>query len=128
MKEMSRERSTSAWREERRQNPETKPRVAVISLHTSPLDQPGTGDSGGMNVYIMAVVERLAEQGVAVDIYTRREDASAPAVEELAPGRRLIQVHAGPTEPIPKEDLPGHLPEFLDGVLRRAATEQDAHL
>ncbi len=127
MELMSRVRATSAEREEPRQNPEAKPRVAVISLHTSPLDQPGTGDSGGMNVYIMAVAERLAEQGVAVDIYTRRDDASAPGVEEIAPGGRLIQVHAGPAEPIPKEDLPGHLPEFLDGVLRRAASEQEAH-
>src|ERR671914_416875 len=46
-------------------------RIAVISLHTSPLDQPGTGDSGGMNVEIRALSRGLADRGVAVDVYTR---------------------------------------------------------
>ena len=47
------------------------PRVAVLSVHTSPMDQPGTGDSGGMNVYIRAVTERLAGRGIDVDVFTR---------------------------------------------------------
>src|SRR6266498_5848155 len=66
-------------------------RVAVISLHTSPLDQPGMGDSGGMNVYVLSVAERLAEQGIAVDIYTRCRGRGVPDVEEVAPGVRVVQ-------------------------------------
>ena len=54
------------------------PRVAVLSVHTSPMDQPGTGDSGGMNVYIRAVAERLAAQGVEVDIFTRCRGGDEP--------------------------------------------------
>ena len=46
-------------------------RVAMISLHTSPLDQPGTGDAGGMNVYVLELSRRLAERDLEVEIYTR---------------------------------------------------------
>ena len=96
-----------------------RPRIAIISLHTSPRDQPGTGDSGGMNVYILEVADRLAKQGVVVDIFTRHQGVG-PEVEHLAPGARLLQVPAGPRGPLPKEELPSVLPQFLDGVLSTA--------
>ena len=38
----------------------------MISLHTSPLDQPGTGDAGGMNVYVVELSKRLADLGFEV--------------------------------------------------------------
>jgi D-inositol-3-phosphate glycosyltransferase len=100
-----------------------RPRVAVLSLHTSPLDQPGTGDSGGMNVYIRAVAERLAAQGVEVDVFTRCRGRGVPDVEEVTEGTRVIQVKAGPCAPVPKAELPRFLPPFLGGVLQRAASE-----
>jgi D-inositol-3-phosphate glycosyltransferase len=102
-------------------------RVAVISLHTSPLDQPGIGDSGGMNVYVLSVAERLAEQGIGVDIYTRCHGENAPQVEPLGTGTRLIHVQAGPCAPIAKESLPRVLPQFLSGVLEVAGAEEGAH-
>ncbi len=102
----------------------SRTRVAVVSLHTSPLDQPGTGDSGGMNVYIRAAVERLATQGVDVDVFTRCRGRGAPQVQELSSGSRIIQVKAGPCEPVPKGDLPRFLPEFLGGVLRTERRER----
>ncbi|MEP6477108.1 MAG: D-inositol-3-phosphate glycosyltransferase [Actinomycetota bacterium] len=95
-------------------------RVAVMSVHTSPTDQPGTGDSGGMNVYIRAVAERLAHRGVEVDVFTRWRSGDEPEVREIVPGTRMINVKAGPCTPVPKADLPRFLPEFLGGVLRRA--------
>jgi D-inositol-3-phosphate glycosyltransferase len=98
-------------------------RVAMISLHTSPRDQPGTGDSGGMNVYILSVAERLARQGIAVDIFTRCHGGGGPEVEEIGANTRLIQVKAGPCAPVPKENLPSVLPEFLDGVIEYAAAD-----
>jgi D-inositol-3-phosphate glycosyltransferase len=93
--------------------------VAVISLHTSPQDQPGTGDSGGMNVYIGAAAQRLSARGVDVDVFTRCQGRGVPEVEELAAGSRIIQVKAGPCAVVPKDDLPPFLPEFLGGILRR---------
>ncbi|HEX2069351.1 MAG TPA: glycosyltransferase [Actinomycetota bacterium] len=96
-------------------------RVAVISVHTSPAEQPGAGDAGGMNVYILSVARRLAEQGIAVDVFTRNRSADAPDVEPLTPGSRLIRIPAGPPGPVDKEDLPSLLPSFLGGVLAHAA-------
>jgi D-inositol-3-phosphate glycosyltransferase len=101
------------------------PRIAVLSVHTSPMDQPGSGDSGGMNVYIRAVAERLAEHDVEVDLFTRCRGGDGPEVMEISPGVRLLTVKAGPCAPVPKLDLPRFLPEFLGGVLRRGSA--DAH-
>ena len=91
-------------------------RVAVLSLHTSPLQQPGEGDSGGMNVYVMAVAERLAEQGIRVDVYTRQDGNDRPEVEELTGGGRLIQIEAGPRAPVAKEQLPTVLTELMRDI------------
>jgi D-inositol-3-phosphate glycosyltransferase len=91
-------------------------RVAVLSLHTSPLDQPGTGDSGGMNVYVRALSERLAERGVALDVFTRCSGRGVPEVEEVGPLVRVIQIQAGPCAPVAKDELPPLLPEFAGGV------------
>src|SRR5438094_4037267 len=99
-------------------------RVAVFSLHTSPMDQPGTGDSGGMNVYIRSVAERLAGRGMEVDVFTRCRGRNAPEVEEILPGHRLIQIQAGPCAPVPKDDLPRFLPAFLGRVLERQRHER----
>src|SRR6266568_9056163 len=101
----------------------TRARIAVISLHTSPLDQPGAGDSGGMNVYIREVAGRLARQGVEVDVFTRCGGRGVPDVEQVVPGNRVIQVQAGPCSPVPKEDLPRLLPAFLGGVIARQREE-----
>jgi D-inositol-3-phosphate glycosyltransferase len=95
----------------------------MLSLHTSPQDQPGTGDSGGMNVYIREVSERLAAQGVDVDVYTRCAGRGVPTVEEIGPGNRLIQVQSGPCASVDKGDLPHLVPGFLSGVLERQRTE-----
>jgi D-inositol-3-phosphate glycosyltransferase len=98
-------------------------RVAMVSVHTSPMDQPGTGDSGGMNVYIREVAERLADEGVAVDVFTRCAGRGVPTVEEVVPGSRVIQVQAGPCSPVPKEDLPRLVPQFLSGILEHRHRE-----
>jgi D-inositol-3-phosphate glycosyltransferase len=104
-------------------HPNGRPRIAVVSLHTSPLDQPGTGDSGGMNVYIRAAADRLAARGLDVDVFTRCRGEDLREVEDLASGTRIVRVKAGPCAPMPKEDLPRYLPEFLGGVLARGRLE-----
>ena len=102
---------------------EHRPRVAIVSLHTSPLDQPGSGDSGGMNVFIRAAAQRLSAEGLGVDVFTRSRDERRPEVQELGGGSRIINVPAGPNASVPKETLPRYLPEFLDGILLRARSE-----
>ncbi len=91
-------------------------RIAMLSLHTSPLAAPGGPVSGGMNVYVREVAVELARKGLAVDVFTRREDAGAPSVQELASGARLVQVAAGPSEPLPPVALIGHADAFAEGV------------
>ena len=78
-------------------------RIATISVHTSPLDQPGTGDAGGLNVYVVEVARRLAARGVEVEIFTRAVSRDAPAVTELAPGVLVRHVVAGPFEELDKD-------------------------
>ena len=92
-------------------------RVAVISLHTSPFDQPGTGDSGGMNVYVKAVAERLAEHEIGIDVFTRCAGRGVPEVEQTGPLTRVIQVPAGPCAAVAKIDLPALLPAFAGRVV-----------
>ncbi len=96
-------------------------RVATISVHTSPLDQPGTGDAGGMNVYIVEVAKRLAALGIEVEIFTRQTARDLPPVAEITPGVSVRHVTAGPYEELDRGDLPGQLCGFLSGVLRTEA-------
>jgi D-inositol-3-phosphate glycosyltransferase len=96
-------------------------RVATISVHTSPIDQPGTGDAGGMNVYILEVARRMADAGVAVEIFTRATSSDLPPVVEVAPGVHVRHVIAGPFEGLAKEELPAQLCAFTNGVLRAEA-------
>ena len=103
------------------------PRVAVLSVHTSPMDQPGSGDSGGMNVYIRAVADRLARDGVEVDLFTRCRGGADHETKHPSSGVSVVSVKAGPCAPIPKSDIPRYLPEFLGGVLRHARTEDRSY-
>ena len=96
-------------------------RVAVLSVHTSPLHQPGTGDAGGMNVYIVEVARRLAEAGVEVEVFTRATSRDQAPCVEMAPGVLVRHVVAGPLDGLAKEDLPAQLCEFTHGVLRAEA-------
>jgi len=96
-------------------------RIATLSVHTSPLHQPGTGDAGGMNVYIVEVARRLAEAGVEVEIFTRATASDEPPIVEMAPGVRVRHVVSGPFEGLAKEDLPAQLCAFTTGVLRAEA-------
>ncbi len=96
-------------------------RIATISLHTSPLDQPGTGDAGGLNVYVVEVSRQLARRGVEVEIFTRAVCRDTPPVVELAPGVLVRNVVAGPFEELDKNALPGQICPFTFGVLRTEA-------
>jgi D-inositol-3-phosphate glycosyltransferase len=98
-------------------------RLAVLSLHTSPLAQPGTGDGGGMNVYVRELAGALARSGVSCDVFTRAWSADLAPVVEVEPGLRVHHVPAGPMGPVPKESLLGVVDEFTDGVLRRMAAD-----
>ena len=96
-------------------------RIATISLHTSPLDQPGTGDAGGLNVYVVEVAKQLARRGIEVEIFTRAVCPDAPPAVELVPGVLVRNVVAGPFSELDKNSLPGQICPFTFGVLRTEA-------
>jgi len=96
-------------------------RIATISVHTSPLDQPGTGDAGGLNVYVVEVARQLARRGIEVEIFTRAVCPDIPDEVELAPGVLVRHVVAGPFEELDKNSLPGQICPFTFGVLRTEA-------
>jgi D-inositol-3-phosphate glycosyltransferase len=98
--------------------------VATLSVHTSPLDQPGAGDAGGMNVYIVEASKRLADRGIAVDIFTRATSSGLPPVVEMAPGVTVRHVSAGPFEGLGKDELPAQLCAFTAAVLRAEAQHE----
>lgn len=100
-------------------------RIAILSVHTSPLHQPGTGDSGGMNVYIAETAKRIAARGIEVEIFTRATSLVEPEVTELAPGVLVRHIPAGPFEGLRKEDLPAQLCAVTAGVLRAEAAKNE---
>src|SRR6478672_5571818 len=102
-------------------------RVAMISVHTSPLEQPGTGDAGGLNVYVAETATQLAARGIEVDIFTRRTTGETPVEAELVPGVRVRHVTAGPYEGLSKEDLPGQLCAFSAGIMQAGLSVPEDH-
>ena len=97
----------------------------MVSVHTSPLEQPGTGDAGGMNVYVAEVAKELAARGVEVDIFTRATTGTIPPFVDLVPGVSVRHITAGPYEGLGKADLPGQLCAFAAGVMRAAAARPE---
>ncbi|MFD4292266.1 D-inositol-3-phosphate glycosyltransferase [Rhodococcus sp. NPDC058505] len=102
-------------------------RVAVLSVHTSPLAQPGTGDAGGMNVYVLQSALQLARRGIEVEIFTRATSSADAPVVEAAPGVLVRNVVAGPFEGLDKHDLPTQLCAFTAGVLREEAHHEPGY-
>ena len=97
-------------------------RIATLMVHTSPLDQPGIGDAGGMNIYVVESAQRMAAMGVKVDIFTRRTDSTAPDVVEISPGVRVRHFECGHGN-LTKEQLPTHIAGLSKEFLRILKTE-----
>lgn len=101
--------------------------IALLSVHTSPLDQPGVGDAGGLNVYVVETAKRLAQRGIAVDIFTRRTSSTVKTETALFDGVLVKQITAGPFEGLTKQSLPSQLCALSAGVLREEATQKEGH-
>jgi D-inositol-3-phosphate glycosyltransferase len=89
-------------------------RIALVSLHTSPLATAGSGDAGGMNVYLLGVAGALRARGYEVELLTR-DDGSGEAGRPDAhtgDGVPVRFLRAGPRTSVPKSELPALLQEF----------------
>src|SRR5438105_14002081 len=103
-------------------------RVAMLSVHTSPLAQPGSGDAGGLNVYVHALASALARAGVGVDVLTRLEHREQPPVVVVEPGYRVLHVEAGPCAPVARHEFPELVAAFTVAArdqLERCGTAYD---
>jgi D-inositol-3-phosphate glycosyltransferase len=102
-------------------------RIATLMVHTSPLDQAGIGDAGGMNIYVVEAAQNMAAMGVEVDIFTRRTNSEVADIVEMSPGVRVIQLNVGPVSGVTKEQLPTLIPE-LSAAFKVALQAQDYDL
>lgn len=101
--------------------------IALLSVHTSPLAMLGGKKTGGMNVYIRDFGREVARRGMAVDVFTRRDDPQLPVIlPSDVPGFRVIHIDAGPQRVIPNDDIAPFLGDFVNGV-RRFAAENNPH-
>ncbi|KQV75339.1 D-inositol-3-phosphate glycosyltransferase [Aeromicrobium sp. Root344] len=102
-------------------------RIAMLSAHTSPLEQPGDGDAGGMNVYVLELSRQLASRGIEVEIFTRATSRHQPQLVHAEPGILVHHVPAGPFEGLQKNDLPSQLCSFVRDVLRAEVEREPGH-
>jgi D-inositol-3-phosphate glycosyltransferase len=94
-------------------------RVAMVSMHTSPLATPGLGDAGGLNVYVAELARRLGERGLKVDVFTRRDAPDLPDIVDIHEHTRVIHLKAGPAERVAKEALPSLTQQFCAALEER---------
>ncbi len=101
----------------------TRRRVAMLSVHTSPLAALGGAEAGGMNVYVRELSRELGARGYGVDVFTRRTSPDADEVQPIGPNARVINIAAGPASDSQKDATAAHLPEFEAGLLAFAERE-----
>jgi D-inositol-3-phosphate glycosyltransferase len=102
-------------------------KIAMISMHASPLAQLGGDKSGGMNLYIKEISLRLSKLGLQVDIFTRYELNDSSEIIEIGPGVRLVHIKAGPNKKILPAKLHRHVPAFIEGVKNFAIFENNKY-
>ena len=103
--------------------PDAPLRIAAVSLHTSPLEEPGGADAGGMNVVVLEQSLALARAGHRVDLFTRRSDPEVPEVVEVAEGVRVHHVEAGPAIPLAKSAMEQAIEPFRASLAPVLAAE-----
>jgi D-inositol-3-phosphate glycosyltransferase len=67
-------------------------RIAMLSIHSSPLGRLGAKDTGGMSTYLLGLSGALGAAGHRVDLFTRVADQSSAGVLNVAHNVRLVSV------------------------------------
>jgi glycosyltransferase involved in cell wall biosynthesis len=99
-------------------NSRTEQRIALISVHGDPAVEIGKEEAGGQNVYVRQVGEALAKLGWQVEMFTRKVSAEQETIVQHSPNCRTIRLEAGAVEFVPRDNLFGYLPEFVDNFLK----------
>ncbi len=91
--------------------------IAMLSMHTSPLDLPGSNrDAGGLNVYINQLAQELGQSQNVIDIFTRRTNKYTPTIVNISPRVRVIHIQSGPPAVIPKKELFQYSTDFAQRI------------
>jgi D-inositol-3-phosphate glycosyltransferase len=90
---------------------------AIISYHTSPFDQPGQKDGGGMNVYVRNLASHLCRLGNQCHVFTRAKHGES--ITEIEPGLWLHSIKAGPFDEISIHASFNYLEEFKERLITR---------
>lgn len=93
-------------------------RIAEISIHSCPMRALGSGNAGGMNLYVRQLSQELARLGIEIDIFTRWHDSAEPEVMLIAEKARLIHIATGEPEDMPIVNIYCYLPQFLSNFHR----------
>jgi len=86
-------------------------RIALLTMHSCPLEQAGTQDTGGMNVYAMDIAKQLGLHNHQVDIFTLAHDLKEDSVIQLSPRIRLIHTNLNSIG-VPKKQLINHVTSY----------------
>lgn len=93
-------------------------RIAILSVHTSPVAPPGGKKVGGMNTYVREIAQEFAARGITIDIFTRRTSDDTPYIDtSLGNGVNVITVKAGETGPLSTTEIVPHLQQFTARVI-----------
>ncbi len=96
-------------------------RHLLVSYHTCPLEEPGAGLAGGMNVFLRGLLPGLARRGIRTDVLTRGTGRSVDVTAPW-PGVRIVHVPCGWPAPASREGALGALPRFIAGARRLLAS------
>jgi type III pantothenate kinase len=91
-------------------------KISMISEHASPLAVLGGADAGGQNVHVAELALALGRRGDEVTVYTRRDAAEPDDRVPLGPGVEVVNVTAGPAEPVERDRMLPHMVALAEGV------------
>lgn len=113
-------------------SPEAIRTVHVYSMHTDPFAQPGSGDAGGMNVYIAQSVRAMLtiNPQLKVEVFTLNRTPQAPErahVEDPEWGSRLVRhyIDVPAAREATKNDLAEYLEDFAQSCVTQAMNVPD---
>jgi D-inositol-3-phosphate glycosyltransferase len=91
-------------------------RIAMLSIHSNPIGELGTNDTGGMSVYIRELARELGKRGHRIDIYTRLRNGRHQPVIDLFEKVRLIHLGIPNNGNLSRLALYPYLPDFFKSM------------
>ncbi|WP_054951820.1 glycosyltransferase [Flaviflexus massiliensis] len=98
------------------QNAGERLRIAMIALHTSPLATTGSGEAGGLNVYLLSTAKELVNLGHHVFLVSRKDREELPDSEEVGDGLTAVYLTAGPVTSVPKSESEQLIEPFREAL------------